>query len=92
MIVGLGVTQSVQSLAHGPDDQDSTPGRISKGTFLPRHHVETSAGAHAAPHPMGTGVEAAEARSRPLTSIHYRGQECVQLYLHSPDTYLLRGA
>jgi hypothetical protein len=45
--------------------------------------------AHPASYPMGTrgsfcGDKAAGAWSWPLTSIQYRGQECVELYLHSP--------
>jgi hypothetical protein len=46
--------------------------------------------------PLGTrgsfpGDEAAGSWSWPLTPISYRGQECVELYLHSPSTPLWRG-
>jgi hypothetical protein len=57
------------------------------------HRIQTGSGAHPAPYPMGTrssfpGGKAAGAWSCPLTSI----KECVELYLHSPNTPSWRGA
>jgi hypothetical protein len=53
--------------------------------------------AHPASYPMGTGGyfpggKAAGAWSWPLTSIKCRGQECLELCLHSPNTSSWRGA
>jgi hypothetical protein len=59
------------------------------GNYSPHHSVQNGSGAHPASYPMGTrgsfpGGKAAGAWSWPLTSIYCRGQECVELYLHSP--------
>jgi hypothetical protein len=64
---------------------------VGAGNSSPHHRVQTGSGAHAASYPIGTrgsfsGEKAAGAWSWPLTSIYYRGQECVDLYLHSPST------
>jgi hypothetical protein len=58
------------------------------------HRVQNGSGAHPAPYPMGTrgsfpGGKAAGACSWPLTSIEGRGQECVELYLHSPNVLMV---
>jgi hypothetical protein len=52
------------------------------------HVVQTGSGAHPASYPMGTGgslseVKAAGAWSWPLISSYGRGQENVDLYIHS---------
>jgi hypothetical protein len=67
------------------------------GTFLPRHRVQTSSGAHPASYPMGTrgtstGSKVAGAWSWPLTSIYCRGFEYVELCLQSRNTSSWRGA
>jgi hypothetical protein len=59
------------------------------GNFSLHHHVQTSSGAHPASYPIGTrgsfpGSRAAGAWSWSLTSISCRGQECLELYFHSP--------
>jgi len=53
--------------------------------------ITCKSGAHPASYPVGTkgflpGGKAAGVWSWPLTSINCRGQECMQLYLHSPNT------
>jgi hypothetical protein len=55
------------------------------------HRVQNGSGAHPASYPMGTrgsflGGKATGAWSWPLTSIYWRGQECVGLYLRYPNT------
>jgi hypothetical protein len=65
--------------------------------FSLHHRVHTGSGAHPVSYPMGTkgsfpGDKEAGAWSWPLTSIQCRGQECVEIYLHSPNTPPCRGA
>jgi hypothetical protein len=62
---------------------------VGTGNFSLHHRVQTGSGAHPASYAVGTrgsfsGGKAAEPWSWPLTSIWYRGQEYVELYLHSP--------
>jgi hypothetical protein len=73
--------------------------RISSGAgnFSPHHRVQISSGTHPASYPMATrvsflGGKVAGAWIWPLTSIYCRGQECVELYLHSPITLSWRCA
>jgi hypothetical protein len=61
------------------------------------HRVQNGSGAHQASYPRSTrvsfpGGKAARAWSWTLTSIYCRGQECVELYLHSPSMSSWRGA
>jgi hypothetical protein len=86
------------ALGYGLDDQGSRV-RFSAGAenFSLHHRVQNVSGAHPASYPMGTrgsfpGGKAAGAWSWPLTSILCRGQVCVKLYLHSPNTSSWRGA
>jgi hypothetical protein len=44
------------------------------------------------PGALSLGVKRPRSWSWPLTSIQHRGQECVELYLHSPNTSPWRGA
>jgi hypothetical protein len=66
--------------------------RVSAGAGNFSHHrVQTGPGVHPASYPMGTrgsysGGKAAGAWSWTLTSIYCRSQECVELYLQSPNT------
>jgi hypothetical protein len=58
---------------------------------------QIGSGVHLASYPMGTrgsfpGGKAAGAWSWPLTSIKCRGPECMEIYLHSPNTPSWRGA
>jgi hypothetical protein len=67
------------------------------GNFSLHHRVQTCSGVHPASYPVGTrgsfpGNKSAEAWSWPLTFIYYRDQECVELYLQSPNTPSRRGA
>jgi hypothetical protein len=67
------------------------------GNFSPHHRVQTDSGAHPASYQMGAGgsfpgSKEAGAWSWPLTSILCRDQECVELYLHSPNTPSWRDA
>jgi hypothetical protein len=64
---------------------------VGGGNFSLNHRVQNDYGAHPAFSPMGTrgsfpGGKAAGEWSWPLTSIQRRGQECVGLYLRSPNT------
>jgi hypothetical protein len=77
-------------LGYGLDDRGSrfrfTAGA---GNFSLHHRVQNGSRAHPPSYPMCTrgsypGRKAAGAWSWPLTSIWCRGQECVELYLHSP--------
>jgi hypothetical protein len=85
-------------LGYGQDDRSSRvrfPARA--GNFSLHHHVRNGSGAHPASYPMDTGgsfpwSKAAAAWSWPLTSIYCRGQECVELYLHSLNTSSWCGA
>jgi hypothetical protein len=61
------------------------------------HAFLISSGAHPASYPMGIrgsfhDCKAASAWSCSLASIQCRGQECVELYLHSPNTPSWRDA
>jgi hypothetical protein len=61
------------------------------GNFSLHYRVQTGSGAHSASYRVGTrgsfpGSKVAGAWSWPLTSIQYRGQEYVELYLHSHNT------
>jgi hypothetical protein len=65
--------------------------------FSLHHRVQTESGAHPASYLMGTrgsfpGGKAAGGWSWPLTSTYFRGHECVDIYLHSPNTTSWRGA
>jgi hypothetical protein len=64
--------------------RSSNPGRFKN--FL--HVVQTGSGAHRASYPMDTGAisswESAEAWRWPFTSNYCRGQENMDLYIHSP--------
>jgi hypothetical protein len=65
--------------------------------FSLHHRVQNGPEAHPDSYPMGNrgsfpGGKAAGAWSWPLTSIYCRGQECVELYIDSPDTPSWRGA
>jgi hypothetical protein len=65
--------------------------------FSLHHSVQTGPGAHPTSYPTGTRDsfprdKSGEAWSWPLTSILCRGQECVELYLHSPNTPSWRGS
>jgi hypothetical protein len=67
------------------------------GNFSLHRRVQNGSEAHPASYPMGTvdsfpGNKAAGAWSWPLTSISCRGQEWVELYLHSPNTPSRHGA
>jgi hypothetical protein len=73
--------------------------RVAAGAGNSSHppSIQTGSGAHPASYPMGKGGsfpggKAAVACSWPITSIQRRGQECVELCLHSPNTFSLRGA
>jgi hypothetical protein len=74
---------------HGLDDQEVGV-RVPVGQeFSLLHVVHTGSGAHPASYPMGigdyfSGGKAAGAWSRPLTSSLCRGQENVDIYIHSP--------
>jgi hypothetical protein len=64
---------------------------VGAGNSSPYHGVQTVFGAHPASYPMGNRgsfsvSKAAGAWSWPLNFIYCRGQECVDLYLHSPNT------
>jgi len=59
------------------------------GNFSLLNRVQTNSGAHSASYPMGAGGSFPESKatgawSWPITSSQCRGQECVELYLHSP--------
>jgi hypothetical protein len=78
------------ALGYGLDDRGSRvrfPAGV--GNFSLHHRVQNGSGAHPASYKMGTrgsltvGKESGE-WSWPLTSTWWRGQECVELYLHSP--------
>jgi len=61
------------------------------GMFSLHHQVQNGSGTHPASYPMGTrgsfpGSKASEGWSWPFTFIYCRGQERVELYLHSPST------
>jgi len=61
------------------------------GNFSVHRRVQKGSGAHPASYPMDTrgsftGGKAAGAWSWPLTSVKCRGQECVEIYFHSPST------
>jgi len=65
--------------------------RISRMTLAGHHCVQKGSGVHLASYTMGTRGSfpegnAAGAWSWPLKSIKCRGSECVDLYLHSPNT------
>jgi hypothetical protein len=65
--------------------------------FYLHHRVQTGSGTHPTFYPMVLGAvsvwgNAAGTWRRPITSISCRGQECVELYLHSPNTPPWRGA
>jgi hypothetical protein len=61
------------------------------------HHVQTGSGAHSASYPMGTGGSFAGVK-RPVREADHlppysaEVKECVELYLHSPNTFSWRGA
>jgi hypothetical protein len=80
------------ALGHGLDDRGSRVRFPAEaGNFSLHHRVQDGSGAHPASHPMGKrgsfpGGKAAGAQSWLLISILCRGQECVELYLHSPNT------
>jgi hypothetical protein len=66
------------------------------GNLSLHHRVQNGSGAHPASYPMVTrdsfrGGKEAGAWSWPITSIQCRGQEWVELYLHSPNTPSWRG-
>jgi hypothetical protein len=61
------------------------------GNFSLHHRVQTGSEAQPATYSVGSRGsfprdKTAGAWSWPLISIYYRGQECVELYLHSPNT------
>jgi hypothetical protein len=61
------------------------------GNFSFHHRVQTGCVVHPASYPMGargsfSGGKAAGGWSWPLTSIYCRDQECVEPYIHSPNT------
>jgi hypothetical protein len=67
------------------------------GNFSLHHRVHNGSGAHPASYPMGTrgsfpGAKAAGTWSWPLTPSSAEVKECVELYLHSPNTPSWRGA
>jgi hypothetical protein len=73
--------------------------RIPAGTgnISPHHRVQNGSGAHLASYSMGTsgsfpGGKTAGACNWPLTPIYCRGQECVELYLHTLNMPSWRGA
>jgi hypothetical protein len=74
---------------YGLDDQ-GVGVRVPVGQeFSILHVVQTGFGVHPTSYPMGTGGsfpggKAAGAWSWPLTSSYFRGQENVDLYIHSP--------
>jgi hypothetical protein len=86
------------ALGYGLDDRGSRVRFPSgAGNFSLHHRVQNGSGALPTSYPMGTrgslpGGNAAGAWSWPLTFIYCRGQDCVELYLHSPNTSSLRGA
>jgi hypothetical protein len=61
-----------------------------KNEYFPLHpRIQTGSGAYPASYQIGTvgsflGGKAAVVRSWPLTSIHFWGQECMELCLLSP--------
>jgi hypothetical protein len=62
------------------------------GDFSPHHRVQNGSGAYPVSYPIGTRVyfsedKAAGVWSWPLTSIQCQDQECVDVYLHSLNTY-----
>jgi hypothetical protein len=70
-----------------PRGRSSSPGRVKN--FL--HAVQTGSGVHRTC-PVVTGGKAAGVWSWPLTSNYCRGQENVDLYIHSPHTSSWRSA
>jgi hypothetical protein len=69
--------------------------RCATGWMIGGSRPESSSGAHPASYPMGNRSSFhgdKDAGVWPLTSIQCRGQECVELYLHSPNKTLWRGA
>jgi len=55
----------------------------------PGHHVQTGSGAHPASYPMSTGGSLPGDKA---AGAWCRGQECVELYLYTPNTPSWRGA
>jgi hypothetical protein len=79
------------ALGYALDDGSRVRWPEGAGNFSLHHRVQNGCGAYLASYPMGTrgsfpGGKAAGAWSWPLTSIYCQGQECVELYLHSPIT------
>jgi hypothetical protein len=70
--------------------------RRGAGNLSLHHRVQNGSGAHPAPYPMDTrgsftGGKAAGAWSWPLIQSSAEVKECVELYLHSPNTPSWRG-
>jgi hypothetical protein len=66
------------------------------GKFSLRHHVQTGSGAHPAPYPgtggSFTGVKRPEREADHSPTFSAKVKECVELYLHIPNTSSRRGA
>jgi hypothetical protein len=73
------IAQSVYRLATGWTAEGSEFESLQGQDVSLLHSVQTVSGNHSASYPVGTG-----AWSWPLTSNHRRGQEYVDLYIHSP--------
>jgi len=66
---------------------------VGAGNFFLHYRVQKGSEAHPASYTVGTrgsipGGKAAGAWNWPLTSIYFRGQECVELYLHSQCAFM----
>jgi hypothetical protein len=92
------MAQSVQRWAKGLDDRGSRVGfPAGAGNFSLHHRVQNGSGAHPASYPMGARGSSPgdmwpgrETDHSPPSSAEVK--ECVELYLHSPNTPSWRGA
>jgi hypothetical protein len=98
-LVRFGISLFVVGIiSYALDDRGSTVRfPAGPGNFSLHHHGQNGSRSHPVSYPMGTrccfpGVKAAGAWNWPLTSIQCRSQECVEIYLHSPNTSSWRGA
>jgi hypothetical protein len=67
------------------------------GNFSLRYHVQNGSGAHPASYPIGTGGSFPGGKRPGREADHSSPssaevKECVELYIHSPDTCTCRGA
>jgi hypothetical protein len=89
VVRGAGIAQSVERLATGWTAEGSEFESLEGQEFSVLHVVQTCSAVHPASYPMDTGGyfpggKAAAVWSWPLTSIYWRGQENVDVYIHSP--------